>query len=326
MKRILFLVLCIALACVSVACAINEKKTVYSISYDEHNDSSAESAASMDVSDDNQGTEGLGSSAVASDTSYYESSHADTEQEKLKQFYTTRPCYGAGTNALLLENIQVHVFFTDDNESSWTKQEINAYFNTQIKLGFEFIEKEAKRYGIPLTVTYELYGTALGKGQVIKYEGVVSDGSDGHHDLDTVNHAARDIGYSNKAAMYYDLFEKNDYCEVVFLSVFNKDGISYAHQQAEDNGSAIVEGAVVFTSYLDYDFKLNENTHMAATVAHEILHLFGAQDLYEEEFKDYAKTKYSNDIMLMDYRNIEEMIVGKFTAYSVGWRENPPAF
>lgn len=319
LKRIiafsLFLFLCVSLA----SCTGKGKRVEYSASDDTQisvtsTEDTASDVLSETVSEDDSTVE----SSVSSDSV--------SQEDKLKEIFTTRPCYNAGTNALLLENIKVHVFFTDDNESSWTKQEINAYFNTHIKLGFEFIEKEAKRYGIPLTVTYELYGTALCKGQVIKYEGIVSDGSDGHHDLNTVDHAARDIGYSNKAAMYYDLFEKNDYCEVVFLSVFNKDGISYAHQQAEDNGSAIVEGAVVFTSYLDYDFKLNENTHMAATVAHEILHLFGAQDLYDEELKNYAKNKYADDIMLMDHRNIEQMTVGKFTAYSIGWRDNPPAY
>ncbi len=282
------------------------------------------------IGQDNQSASSDESSDIVSvhtSSELYEASEASETQDELKKFFTTRPCYTVGTNGLLQDSIKVHIFFMDDYESVWTKQEINAYFNNQIKLGLEFIEKEAKRYGVPLTVTYEIYGTALGKGQEIKYEGIVSDGSDGTHDLDPVTYAAHDIGYPNKAQMYYDLFEKNDYCEVVFLSVFNKDGISYAHQhEGDDTNGAIVESVVVFTSYLGYDFKLNENTHMAASVAHEILHIYGAVDLYDDKVSEYAKTKYADDIMLMAYRNIDEMKVGLYTAYAVGWREQPPVF
>ena len=313
MKRIISAVLCFAFFILLVSCS--DKKVVSSgSSYTDVVDTTSE--MSKEESKESQ-------ESVISESSEV----SKTRDDELKKFFANRPDYGVGTNALLLENIKVYVFFMDDYESVWTKQEINAYLNVQIKPAFDFIEKEAKRYGVGLTVDYEAFGTALGKGQVIRYEGIVSDGSDGTHDLNPVDYAAHDIGYPNKAQMYYDLFEKNDYCEVVFLSVFNKSGISYANMQYDDDSNgAIVESAVVFTSYLGYDFKLNENTHMAATVAHEILHIYGASDLYSEDVKEYAKSKYSDDIMLMDYRNIDEMKVGLYTAYAIGWREQPPKF
>lgn len=61
----------------------------------------------------------------------------------------------------------------------------------------------------------------------------------------------------------------------------------------------------------------------AAGIAHEILHCFGADDLYEsflqeKSVDEFAARYYPNDIMhRVDY-DINELEIGEFTAWKVG--------
>jgi hypothetical protein len=77
----------------------------------------------------------------------------------------------------------------------------------------------------------------------------------------------------------------------------------------------------------------------ATTIAHEILHLFGAQDLYEEGTEnskerdrflrnlrgflelDYGEGNLDSSIMFKPSRGIEENTIDQATAYSVGWSD-----
>ena len=63
----------------------------------------------------------------------------------------------------------------------------------------------------------------------------------------------------------------------------------------------------------------------AATYAHEILHLFGAGDLYfpyDDTLirKDRAPRAFPNDVMYRVDYDLHQLDVGVFTAYRVGWR------
>ena len=258
----------------------------------------------------------------------FEPSAPPTEhkQEELQSFLQSRPCYELGINVYLQGNVQVHVFFMEDEESRWDEESIEDFTKKQLSLGLDFLEMEARKYGKSLNFSVKRYATALDAGLNVKYNGIIKKGEDDSHTLDLHRCAARILGYENEAKLFDDLYRKNDYQEVILLFAVNKDGVSYANQQA--GGSiyyATVEFATVFTNYLGKDFGFDEITYTAAAVAHEILHLYGAEDLYEpDERKQMIKDVYPDDIMLMDYHNIEEMNVGEYVAYAVGWRDQAP--
>ena len=63
----------------------------------------------------------------------------------------------------------------------------------------------------------------------------------------------------------------------------------------------------------------------AATVAHEVLHLFGAEDFYEPEARAREATRrYPNAVMLQSNRAIADVEISDYTAYKIGWTQKRP--
>ena len=84
--------------------------------------------------------------------------------------------------------------------------------------------------------------------------------------------------------------------QVAILLLVNKDGRSHAGIDFSDDNGDDVECTTIFSSLMG---------HKTASVNHELLHLFGAEDLYEEKSTGenaaraaIAKIHYPNDIML----------------------------
>ena len=66
-------------------------------------------------------------------------------------------------------------------------------------------------------------------------------------------------------------------------------------------------------------------------IAHEILHLFGAWDLYEnymqsKAIEELALYLFPNSIMLRISQNINELIIDPVTAWLIGWNKNPESW
>lgn len=102
----------------------------------------------------------------------------------------------------------------------------------------------------------------------------------------------------------------------------NKPALSYNlafYENVAEEFSA--ERMVCFSTYPD------SRPTSAATYAHEILHLFGAGDLYfpydkDDYRKQVAKRYFPNDVMFRVDYNLYRLNVGAFTAYRIGWRNN----
>ena len=239
---------------------------------------------------------------------------------------TSRTCYALGTNDLLEGALKVHVLFVDDAESSWTREKADTVMHHQIRPALAFLERQAREWGIGLTLSATMHITSPEKEVTLRYEGSVRNDGNGNCSRDVLDHASRDLGWSDKAYMYQQLFDENNYCEVIFLAVIDKPGRSYAVCQAGDPQVAMVESAVVFTDYPGADLSLTEDSHMALSVAHEILHLYGAEDLYEPRaLQELARKHYPHDIMLIDSNDLEDQTLGALTAYSVGWTNRRPS-
>ena len=81
------------------------------------------------------------------------------------------------------------------------------------------------------------------------------------------------------------------------------------------------ERIVCFSRYPD------QTPICAASYAHEILHSFGAGELYfpfdrTDERAKRAKKRFPNDVMFRVDRNLAALDVGPFTAYRIGWLDH----
>lgn len=323
-KALLFLIIC--LICLTAFCGcIARHGSETEIS---SNELSAD-GSDTDIQD-SINTESVESTETEETSDVNETSGTDDANTLLDNFLRSREGYSLGTNSELNGKIKVHLFFVDDDESSWDKKSVDQFTENQIMPGLDFLENEAKRYGKKLDFSVKRYSTAFNEGYTLKYNGTIKKSKEnGSHTMDIPAHVAERLGYGDAAEMHDQLYEDNGHNEVVLLFLINKDGRSFAYQQSKEYDNPYIntlEYSVVFKRYHGKDPDYDKLTHAAATVAHEILHTYGAPDFYSpEERKQLLLELYKEDIMMLDYLNIDEMNVGEYTAYAVGWRDKTPS-
>ncbi len=237
----------------------------------------------------------------------------------------SRPNYNLANCRNLKGNPVVVLIFIDDNESHWTKEEVTTFTQEHILVGLDYLEKNARKWGVDLDFTIESYSTAL-SGYKIKYEGTVNRNLyNGGSTKDVLDKAAQDIGCDSNWELYSYYKAKYPKDDIIFLNFLNKSGKSYTRHSISTGYGAYSEHCVIFADYLGSSPNERKNGSRASTVAHEILHLFGAEDYYTSVSREsLANQKYPNDIMLWQYDNIEDNLIGDCTAFSVGWTNVPP--
>lgn len=243
----------------------------------------------------------------------------DTYQDPL------RPNYALANCRRLEGNPVVVLIFIDDNESCWTEAEVVAFTQEHILVGLNYLESNAQKWGVDLDFVVESYSTPL-SGYEIKYEGTVNpDLHNGGSTKDVLDKAAADIGCDSNWELYSYYKAKYPKDDIVFLNFLNKSGKSYARNAISTGYMEYSEHCVIFADYLGESSALRKDGSRAATVAHEILHLFGAEDFYTSYTREsLANKKYPNDIMLWQYDNIQDNKIGDCTAFSVGWTDVVP--
>lgn len=240
----------------------------------------------------------------------------DIEQEEY------RPCYLLGNCKRLKGNPLVVLLFVDDDDSSWSASEVTEYINNYVDEGLKYLEDKAKEWNVDLKFSVKAYSTPL-SDYTLKYEGSVTQnlkitGST----KDILDQMAHDMGYSSNWELYSKFKTEhgaND--DVIFLTFLNKPGTSYARHVNSTGRTSYTEHGVIFSDYLEggsFGCK-------ASTVAHELLHLFGAEDFYAEHRKMLAYQIYPKDIMLWMPTEVYENEIGAFTAYTVGWTDTVPS-
>jgi hypothetical protein len=115
---------------------------------------------------------------------------------------------------------------------------------------------------------------------------------------------------------------------VVPLLFVNQKGTSIAY--ARKRWQFFREYAVV---YLD-GVGLRRREQLATAVAHEVLHLFGATDLYFPEGLSrhdttsnafVARTVFAQEVMYASYGQLNELGLSEVTQYLIGWQAELPA-
>ena len=189
--------------------------------------------------------------------------------DEIIEMLSTRPAYDNGISRKLEGDIYLSIFFVDDDESSWTSYEIEQYMKHQIRPGLDFLEAQAKEYGKSLTIHTKGYSTVPSKYSQqldLIYDGTVISG-DAHMGKYEM------LSYVDAAGLFRVDADAPLGCAAI-LTVVDKEGVSYAYQQTSDEKNFGNELAIVFTNYPGLHVDFDDNTEMAAAVAHEILHIF----------------------------------------------------
>jgi len=249
-------------------------------------------------------------------------------------------------SAKLLEgkSILVSIFLTLDS-GGWDSQG-ESWATENLGIATEFILKEAKRYGKEVEL---IYNTNPGSNlcYAMKYDSELYDAVNSGADNDKLHlveptfqsiydFIESDVPYLELA----DIYGTSSIAYVVFV---NTKGRSYACPYEVEllkyKVDSYHEATVVFNK--------GQQTQAAgspATLAHELLHLFGAKDLYEsssfrnvrQELVEYAELNFPDEIMVRTsmplqfdekgdpyYDKIPQKI-SRITAYCLGWLDDIP--
>ncbi len=246
-----------------------------------------------------------------------ETIHTEIDLSLINQL---REDYNLGTCTTLRGNVSVILFYLDDFESAWTEEEINCFTKNEIEPGLLFLEQEAKKYGIELDLTVEKsYSSIYYDDEVItsiKKTGLAS--------IDVLKQAALQTGYSSSANMIEEFRSNYKTEEIVCFTIFNKNGTAYAINPKRDSDIKIDEHCIVFARDLN-SAKNGPEGSQASVIAHEMLHLYGAEDFYSSSSrKKLANIHYPKDIMLSQSYNIDTNTIDDATAFYIGWTDIVP--
>lgn len=288
-------------------------------------ESSIESSPSIDTNTFSDISSTTEFEDVFEDEEIYEEVEEEFEEEndeatvELVGVNKLRPDYDLGTCKDLSGNVTVVIFYLNDFESSWTSEEINKFTEREVKPGLRFLENSARKFGKQLNIKIEEIHSD------IYYEDEVETNikESGYATINALDAAAKSLGYSGDQD-FINSYKKKYSTEVICYCAFNKEGNSYALNPKRGTDIDIEEHVLLFA----YDIGAKDFEFVgwqSSVVAHETLHLYGAEDYYNpEERKKLAAKYYPNDIMLSCKYYLMLNDFGDITAFYIGWTDTPP--
>ncbi|MBA4197819.1 MAG: hypothetical protein C0459_09715 [Chitinophaga sp.] len=233
-------------------------------------------------------------------------------------YHDTRenPAYGSAKK--LLGSTYIINCFVSADRKGWNMADKNYVLRLQNE-GLGWIQWHANKWGIS-GLSFDTYNigfdTDIKLNEIERTEDFTKMKTQW---VTTVLHAA---GYNNIPA-FYDSVKAATKADNIVVMVFAKRE-SRSHAQASGtnnvNNERFLEGSVVFSqAYNGYPVT-------AGVILHEMLHLFGAKDIYEDkqvyrdpEALEKMKSVFPNSIMLETYTDIAHKQMEQFTAWCIGW-------
>ncbi len=216
--------------------------------------------------------------------------------------------------------------FVKDKDSKWTKG-AKKKVNKRLRAAASYLKKQAGRYGkkVELVVDAETHPElAFQAATTMK----VKDSAKSQDKL-----YRKMVKVIDREVDVTSIREKYNTDSIGFVFHLNKSGVSSTKiHLLEEKGKDFYECSTLFS-------KFEGKAEESSTYAHELLHLFGARDLYMESLEDgitarfvnYVAKKHPNDIMYSTFAlngkrypyKIKNEI-GRVTAYFLGWKKTIP--
>ena len=232
-----------------------------------------------------------------------------------------RQQYDMGVCSQLKGKIAVALFYLDDFESQWTDDAMYDFQMNVVIPALDYIEREAGKYGVELNFEIaEGFKDLYFDGNVRK-----DPKAEGYFTNSVLYKTAWQLNYSSDEKMIEKLKTKYEADEVLCIGAFNKYGGAGAYtvmdERGYDSDDGLVEHLVAFAA--DAGNRLySKLTPERLTMT--ILYLYGAESLKNAMWRyAYCRDLYPNDIMY-DMRSIEDNVIGKATAFYIGWTDEAP--
>lgn len=243
--------------------------------------------------------------------------------ERSESIVKSRPLYNLGNYRQLKGNVEVHLFFIDDADSSWNASAMERYERDQLTPAFRFLEEEAKRWGTDLAFSVQRHS-------VLNGDELYFDGSypcdlleeDSMPELLDVAVVGQHYISAKSMLQAYSLQGGAD--SVLCITALNKAGRCFVNLHQPEATGYVPEYVTLYS--LPYGEEDPRETGMQSSrIAFHILRIYGAENMYVEHKREIiAEELYPNDVMYLRSGDYKEMAVGPFSAYCVGWTDAPP--
>ena len=231
-------------------------------------------------------------------------------------------CRGQGSAPKLEGKIYLLTVFLSENDqgtntSHWSSARTDAWFR-KLREAEKWLQNEAARYGKTVSFT----GGYFGIDPLAVVDRIESGTGSSDERIDWVQVALTAVGYDSPMQFLRWVQTKTDCQSAAVMIVADKKGRSYsiAYSDCNDRDLYFVEGLM---AYMQYE---NGVEIYPSSIAHELCHVFGAEDLYAtflqtKENEAIARQRFPDDIMIRTGPRLEDRTIGPFTAWLIGLTE-----
>ena len=228
-----------------------------------------------------------------------------------------------GSAQFLAGRTGIVTFFVGDATTEWTKSDMQTVCD-KLNTAVSYIHECGEKYKQNVELIYNMSDMMYYE----QYDKKINEWENDNYTRQVYNWIDKDVNCEQ-------LLSKYDLDGLAFLVVLNSTGISFAvPHDIEDGKSNYYEVAYIYL----FDSEYPDRYECPAAYAHELLHLFGAVDLYDYEnnpisypLEAYINANHPNEIMYTTYlngnislsKNIEQEF-SDITAYSVGFLSDAP--
>jgi len=226
---------------------------------------------------------------------------------------TVNRCFSQNDN--LSGNIYILSCFVSDGKDSWSLNEKNDML-AKVDQALKWISKSGDAYGKDVVFEHGSFGL----DQDIVINNIERGRATGNEDNTMIRRVLEKIGYGDQIQFdrWVKTNTKNREAKVLLFvkGIGNAYCIACPYNNSGD--CTFIEGAVLYEKYW------SSRPLATGSIAHELLHTFGAWDFYHNyeqslEQESKAKKMFPNSIMLKIEYDINKSNVDELTAWLVGW-------
>jgi len=214
------------------------------------------------------------------------------------------------------KNLIVNCFISELGKE-WTLEEKKNILSKEHD-GFKWIKLESKSWNVA-EPSFEIINIGLEKD--ISLSKIEAGKKAIEAKVSWVPLVVYKAGYPSITDLYDSLKKATGADNIAMLIYAKQKGRSFAKPSGSDNihNGRFLEGAVI------YERSTNDSLLQTGTIIHELLHLYGAWDMYHEGKKRSSK-KHQNiqrilarSIMVQNHQQMDILVVEAVTAWRIGW-------
>lgn len=222
----------------------------------------------------------------------------------------------AGSAKKLIGDCKMYCVFVSLEDNPWTEEEKKKTLK-ESKEGLKWLEEQAEENDIELSFEME----CLNEEEDVVIPENMDRLSDHSKKIEILQSIVEQLEYESITEFYLDMKEEDVSTHILFLfHVFDR---SYMTSFAVEDVDQRMEVNIVF-------MQESIGRISSMVVAHETLHAYSAQDLYDVDGTDDGKAamnraaeRFPNEIMMVYKNEVGECEMSEFTTFLLGWHNEP---